>query len=162
MTDVISDTSHGNLGLERVLRDLASGQPNVVKKSMTFAGGTTNDPGDYDGTGNPATLFTVTGNVLMYLVPVCTTLLAGATATLEIGVATATAALVAQTTATDIDAGEGWFAATPTLAVANTAQYHVVSGNVIQTAATANITAGVIDYYCFWKPLSADGNVIAA
>ena len=27
--------------------------PFVAKKTMTFDGGTENDPGDYDGTGNP-------------------------------------------------------------------------------------------------------------
>ena len=85
-------------------------------------------------------------------------------ATLEIGVAGATAALIAQTTAVDIDENDGWFAATPTLAVANTAQYHVIGGglDIIQTVATADITAGRIVYYCYWKPLSDDGLVVAA
>jgi len=36
-----------------------------IDKVMTFAGGTANDPGDYDGTGNPATLFNVKGVVRM-------------------------------------------------------------------------------------------------
>ena len=159
---MINSSVTSDVGLERVLREISGNASYKAEKSVTFAGGTANDVGDYDGTGNPATLFTVTGNVLMYIVPVCTTLLDGATATLEVGVATATAALVAQSTATDIDAGEGWFAATPSLAVANTAQYHVVSGNVIQTVGTANITAGVVDYYCFWQPLSDGATVVAA
>lgn len=158
----INSAVTSDIGMEKVLKDLAGNNSYKAKKTITFAGGTTNDVGDYDGTGNPATLFTVTGEVLAYIVPVCKTNLAGASATLEVGVAGATAALVAQTTATDIDADEGWFAATPTLAVANTAQYHVLGLNVIQTVGTANITAGVIDYYLFWKPLSDDGNVVAA
>jgi len=158
----ISSALTSDRGLESVLRDLAGNNAYKVKKSVTFDGGTANDVGDLTGTGNPATLFTVTGEVLAYIVPVCKTLLAGATATLEVGVTGATAALVAQTTATDIDADEGWFAATPTLAVANTAQYHVLGLDVIQTVGTADITSGVIDYYLFWKPLSDDGNVVAA
>lgn len=160
----INSSLTSDRGLESVLRDLAANNAYVASKSVTFAGGTLNDMGDYDGTGNPYTLFTVTGDVLVYIVAVCKTDLAGATATVEVGVTGATAALIAQTTATDIDVNEGWFAATPTLAVANTAQYHVIGGglDVIQTVATANITAGEITYYCFWKPLSADGEVSAA
>lgn len=160
----INSSVTSDKGLEAVLRELASGTPYRLKKSVTFAGGTANDMGDFDGTGNPYTLFTVTGDVLVYIVPVCKTNLAGATATLEVGVTGATAALVAQTTATDIDVNEGWFAATPSLAVANTAQYHVVGGglDIIQTAGTANITSGAVDYYLFWKPLSDDGLVTVA
>jgi hypothetical protein len=160
----INSSVTSDRGLESVLRELAGTTPAVVKKSVTFAGGTANNMGDYDGTGNPYTLFTVTGDVLAYIVAVCKTDLAGASATIEVGVTGATAALIAQTTATDIDVNEGWFAATPTLAVANTAQYHVIGGglDVIQTVATANITAGAITYYLFWKPLSDDGLVVAA
>lgn len=160
----INSSVTSDKGLESVLRELAGTTPAVVKKSVTFAGGTANNMGDYDGTGNPYTLFTVTGDVLAYIVAVCKTDLAGASATIEVGVTGATAALIAQTTATDIDVNEGWFAATPTLAVANTAQYHVIGGglDVIQTVATANITSGAITYYLFWKPLSDDGLVVAA
>ena len=151
-------------GLESVLRDLAANNAYKVKKSVEFAGGTANNMGDFDGTGNPYTLFTVTGDVLVYIVSVCKENLAGASATLEIGVTGATAALVAQSTATDVDVNEGWFAAAPSLAVANTAQYHAIGGglDIIQTVGTANITGGKLDYYCFWKPLSDDGNVVAA
>jgi hypothetical protein len=160
----INSSVTSDRGLESVLRNLAENNSYVASKSVTFAGGTTNDMGDFDGTGNPYTLFTVTGDVLAYIVAVCKTNLAGATATLEVGVTGATAALIAQTTATDIDVNEGWFAATPTLAVANTAQYHVIGGglDIIQTAGTANITSGAITYYCFWKALSDGASVVAA
>jgi hypothetical protein len=160
----INSSVTSDKGLESVLRDLAGNNSYVESKSVTFAGGTANNMGDYDGTGNPYTLFNVDGDVLAYIVAVCKTDLAGGSATLEVGVTGATAALIAQTTATDIDINEGWFAATPTLAVANTAQYHVIGGglNVIQTVATANITAGAITYYCFWKPLSDGAKVQAA
>lgn len=163
MTNINSSVT-SDKGLESVLRDLAGNNSYVVSKSVTLAGGTVNNMGDVDGTGNPYTLFTVSGDVLAYIVAVCKTSLVGDTATLEIGVTGATAALVAQSTAIDIDVNEGWFAATPTLAVANTAQYHVIGGglDIIQTVGTANITAGAITYYCFWKPLSNDGNVLAA
>jgi len=135
-----------------------------VKKSVTFAGGTTNNLGDYDGTGNPATLFTVTGDVLVRVIGICKTTLVGA-ATLEVGVTNATASLLPQiTNATTLVENECWADATPTLAESITLTYSAIGGglDIIQTVGTANITAGVIDYYCFWQPLSDDGMVVAA
>jgi hypothetical protein len=133
-------------------------------KTMTFAGGTTNDPGDFDGTGNPATLFTVTGTVLMRILARCTTNLAGASATLAVGTALSATGLIASTTATDIDANEIWHDATPDASVELTSVLteKIVSQDVIQTVGTANITAGVIEYTCLWFPLSEDAKVVAA
>jgi len=138
--------------------------PFKVSKTMTLAGGTVNDPGDFDGTGNPATLFTVTGDVQVMIVAVCKTTLVGATATIEVGVTGATASLLAATTATDLVVNEGWNDATPTLAEARTPQIHIIGGglDIKQTVGVANITAGVIDYYCFYRPLSSDGMIESA
>jgi hypothetical protein len=135
-----------------------------TNKNMVFAGATTNDPGDFNGTGNPATLFTVTGVVRMKLLAICRVNLASTTGTLEIGTAAVTTGLIPQTTATDIDAGEIWFDATPTTTIEPTSSLvdNIVSANVIQTVATADITAGEIDYYALWYPLTEDGNVVAA
>jgi hypothetical protein len=138
----------------------------VATKTMTFDGATTNDPGDLTGTGNPATLFTVTGEVICKVIAVCTTNLAGATATLEVGTTGNTAAIIAQSTATDIDAGEFWHDATPDAKVELSSvagERIIVNGaDIIQTVGTADITSGVIRYLCIWKPISADGNVAAA
>lgn len=135
-------------------------------KTMTLAGGTTDDPGDYDGAGNPATLFTVTGDVMLSIFAVCNTSLTGDTATIEVGVTGNTAALIAQTTATDIDDGDIWVDATPGVGVEALPSGSVFIVNdgadIIQTAATANITAGALEYYCLWRPLSSNGNVVAA
>lgn len=133
----------------------------MANKDMTFDGGTTNDPGDEDGTGNPATLFTVTGLILVALWARCSTDLAGATATLEVGVTGDTASLIAQTTATDIDDGDKWVDSTPS-AVQPLPAMQLVSGDIIQTVATANITAGALAYELFWRPYSSDGNLVAA
>ena len=135
----------------------------IAVKTMTFAGGTTNDPGDYDGTGNPATLFTITGDVLVKVFGVCTVNLAGANATVEVGVTSGTALLLPLTTATDIDAGKTWTDTAPALTEVVTGQFILPAGqDIIQTVATANITSGTIKYYCLWTPLSSDGDVVAA
>ncbi len=139
---------------------------NRVIKSMTFDGATENDPGDQSGTGNPATLFTVTGDVTLRVIAVCKTLLAGDTATLEVGLSGNTAILIAQSTATDIDANEIWHDATPdaTIELDSVSGVSIISNgqDVIQTVGTTDITSGAITYYCFWTPLSTNGSVTAA
>jgi hypothetical protein len=122
----------------------------------------------FDGTaGNGAvgavSLFTVTGTVVFALVPRCTESLAGPTATFEVGISGDTAALVAQGTATDIDAGE--FYASGSWSALNDipATKVVANGNdVIATIGTADVTDGTIEFYILWRPLSSDGNVVAA
>lgn len=138
----------------------------TVKKTVTYDGGTANDPGDFDGTGNPQTLFTVTGDVVLRVFGVCTTNLAGASATLEVGTTKSTAALIPQTTATDIDASELWHDATPDTDVeastVGTEKILVGGADIIATVGTANITGGVVEYICAWYPLSENGKVVAA
>lgn len=138
--------------------------PFVAKKQIVFDGGTPNATGDYDGTGDPFTIFTVTGDVMVMIVAVCKETLVGA-ATLEVGVTNATASLLPQIAdATTLAVNEGWFDATPTLAEARTPQVHVIGGglDIVGNIGSANITDGTIDFYCFWRPLSSDGNVEAA
>lgn len=135
-----------------------------AKKVMTFDGGTTNDPGDFNGTGNPATLFTVTGIVFVKLFGRCTTGLAGATATLIVGTAISTSALLASTTATTLAVNEIWHDATPDASVelSSVLTEKIVNQNIIQTVGTADITSGVIEYTCLWKPLSEGSSVSVA
>ncbi|MDI6808168.1 MAG: hypothetical protein QME66_04185 [Candidatus Eisenbacteria bacterium] len=130
-----------------------------------FNGGTANARGDDGGTSDPLTLFTVTGEVLVRIFGVCTTDLVSAGAgTLSVGIANNTAILIALTTATDIDAGEIWFDATPSVGdtLANLpGSFIIVNGaDIIETVGTADITAGQIYYICLWRALSGDGNVV--
>lgn len=148
----------------------------TVSRPPAFAGATANDRGDKDGTGTPYTLFTVTGDVIVRLWGVCTVDLAGATATVSVGVTGNTAALLALETATEIDANGIYVSATQvigTVALSSvTGPFVIANGlDIIETVATADITSGNIYYICLWRPVSygknaADidvaGNVVAA
>lgn len=153
-----------SMDIDANFKAITSPLPFRESKRMTLAGGTTNDPGDIDGTGNPATLFTVTGDVLVYIIGICKTDLAGA-GTLEIGVLGNTAILLPQIAdATTLDKDENYLDATPAIGEGQAPVLHPISGglDIIQTTGSVNITAGVVDYYCFWRPLSVDGLVVAA
>lgn len=138
----------------------------VCEKTVTFAGGTTNGIGDYDGTGNPVNLFTVTGEVFIKVVGIVQTDLAGASGTVAVGVSGDTAELLPVTTGTDLDVGEVWHDATPdSKGELSSVVAEKIVGNgadVILTVGTANITSGVIKFLCFWYPLSVDAEVTVA
>ena len=132
-----------------------------------YAGGTTGARGDNDGALDPYKLFIVTGEVKVIVYGVCTTSLAGASATLEVGITGNTALILPQITATTIIANDVWvdnsvaevggFVATA-LPVAT----HITNGNdIIETVATADVTSGRMYYVCLWIPISKDGNVKA-
>jgi len=136
-----------------------AGLPFLTTKPRTFTGGV--------GLGKQGatTLFTVTGDVAVKLFATCTTDVAGALATIEVGITGNTACLLAQTTGTDIDAGETWLDATPALAEAidlSTVNIIASGADIIETVATADATGGVITYYCFWRPLSAGASIVVA
>lgn len=132
-------------------------------KTMTFAGGTTNDPGDFDGTGNPATLFTVSGGmVAVKIYARVTTALAGASATIAVGTTVSNATLIASTTATNLAVNEVWNDATPDSGADVDSTLKVVSQSIIQTVGTANITSGVIEYVAVWKPITEGATLVAA
>ena len=136
----------------------------VVTKTITFDGGTTNGIGDENGTGDPFTIFTVTGNVLLKVFGVCTTDLVGTNATVEVGVTGNTAVSIALTTATTIDVNEVWRSNTPdvgAIAYSNITQFIVANGlDIIGNVKTANITAGVIDFIGVYIPLSEGAQLV--
>jgi len=94
-------------------------QPNDLNSYAWNVGQWRTAVGNYnftDDTGAQAayTIFTVTGDVCVQIFGLCQILLdSGGAATIELGIAGNTAALIAQTTATDLDQYETWQDATP-------------------------------------------------
>ncbi len=123
-------------------------------KSITFAAATT-------GAVGTTTLFTVTGTVAINVIGFCTTDLTGS-GTIEVGVAGNTAVLCDQQSATAIDNHEVWY--DDVLAVGGNVYgtWHVINQDVIQTIASNTVTAGVLNYYCTYVPLSDGAHVVAA
>ena len=107
-------------------------------------------------------LFVVTGTVIVRLIAVCKTNVASAGGC-NIGVDCGAAAMIADTDCTLLAAGEIWHDATPD-AVAELItvmkEYVICGTNIVLDVETAKqVDSGVIDFYCVYAPLSADGSV---
>lgn len=122
------------------------------------------------GTQASHEVFTVTGLCQVRLLVLCTTTLVGTTATIELGMAGDMDYLIATTTVGngDIAATEIW--CDDTAADCAVRQFtsdamfdFVVDGEDIgYDVNTANITAGVLKFICYWKPLEHGATVIPA
>ena len=135
---------------------ISSNEAFKLESTWTFAAATT-------GAIAAHTLFTVTGNILLTIFGVVDTTITSAGApTIEVGVTGNTAALIAQSLAASLADGEVWVDGTLTrVGVGAVPAMQVLNdGNdVILTVATATLTAGAVDFYCLWRPLSSDGNI---
>lgn len=127
-----------------------------VSKNIAFDGGS--------GTGaqGAITLFTVTGQVALNVFAICTEDLASSGGTIEVGTATSTAALCSQITATNFDNHESWHDSNQGLGIVVGGHFHVINEDIILTVATADVTDGTVDFYCYWTPLSSGSSVVAA
>jgi len=134
----------------------------VASKVVTFNAGAGN------GAVGQISLFTVTGAVAFNLSAICTTLLATqAGATISVGTATTVDGIIAVTTGVDIDAGDIWFAAAPATVldtIANGMLEFVIGDGADITADVLvdTIDSGVIEFRCFWTPLTVGASVAAA
>ena len=106
------------------------------------------------------TVFTVTGDVIVTVWGQCKTDIVGA-GTMEMGIAGNTAAIIAQiANATTLDNGENWVDATPETVSTLPGTFILNNGaNIILTIGTADLTAGVVDFACLWRPISSTGLV---
>lgn len=143
----------------------------ITKRTIIFAGATSDAWGNDEGALDGAALFTVTGVVRARVFAECTTNLVGG-ATIEVGVTAQTAIFLPQETDTEIDAGELWFNnATPATSfilgqeedsTGNLPEYVLNGLDIIFTVSGGqDVDSGVLDFYCIWVPWSEDGNVVA-
>ena len=133
--------------------------PKVVSKAYAALSG-------YD-TGSA---FTVTGDVLVKVVGVvggtgitCTS----GTTTISIGTTENAAEIIAATTIDNADfaATDVWVDNNPGDDCETMDDNWVVIGgsaDIVMTRSVDDLTAGVLTLYCLWRPLSTDGNVVAA
>lgn len=142
------------------LKQLVMGVPDIVLKST----------GDMTGMNSGEVLFTVTGDVLVRVgasVDVAVTSTSGTT-TIEVGIAGNTAALCVQDAVdnTAFAIGDSW--SLITAADANGAQLAdewMLIGNgadIILTISVDDLTAGEVDFYAQFIPLTAGSALVAA
>jgi len=141
----------------------------LSRTNMPVDGYTASKTTAFDGTaGNGAvgsvSLFTVTGTVLVRIFGTCSeTLVSAGGGTITVGTASSTAGIFSSITATAIASGDVVITgAAPAQVGALGGNFGVNGANIIATVGTGNITDGTITWYCLWRPLSTDGNVVAA
>lgn len=138
-------------------RTIASNEAIPLESTWTFAASTTGAIGSH-------TLFTVTSNVLLSVFGIIDTSLdSSGGPTIEIGVIGNTAILVAQGTAKNYADGDVYVDGTDTRvgAAVIPSTFIINDGlDVLLKITGATLTAGVVDFYCLWRPLNSDSNII--
>lgn len=154
-----------NVSIAEVLRYISELQvPRVALKSTgSMASG-------FGTSDSPVTLFTVTGDCLVRMAASVDAAVTSTSSngTLEVGVAGNTACLLVQDVAdgTAFAIGDSWTLTTG--ADANGAQLAdewVLVGDgvdIVLTIATNDMTAGDIDFYCHYLPLTSGSSIVAA
>ena len=140
--------------IDRNHKVINSNEAILLESQWTFAAATTGAVGAH-------TLFTVTGNNLANIWAVCSSDVTGS-GTGEVGTTNNTAAFIAQTTGTAIDANEVWQNATPTAEVGaalGNAKPVANGADIVLTIATDTFTAGVVTFYCAYRPCSPDAQI---
>jgi len=110
------------------------------------------------------TLFTVTGEVEVVVIGyIDVAVTSGDALTLEVGVTGATTGLIALTAVANLTIDKLWIDVTPAVLVTKPSWKVIANGaDIVHTIRDFAATAGQITYYCWWRPLSTDGNVVAA
>jgi len=132
-----------------------SGGGYLAKKTITLSGA---------AVPVTETLFTVTGEVEVIVIGYIDTAVTGTgTLTLEVGVAGATAGLIALTAEAALLIDLIWVDAAPSVLEPKPSWSIIANSlDIVHTIRTDAATAGKITYYCWWRPLSNDGNVVSA
>ena len=145
--------------------------PCTVKRTITFAGATTNAWGNDEGGLDPGYLYTVTGLVMARLMAICTASLTGAGATINVSDSDGIADFMPATTATTIGSDEIWLGDTTPAkvfivgeeqAAADNLPTYLINGNDIYLAIdTADVTGGTLEFYCQYRPISTGSSIVA-
>ena len=126
-------------------------------------------------TSSPFDIFTVTGvNIVNKIWGACTTDLAGANAVVSVGMGGSgeSAFLLGELTATNVDAGELWTgegaeaATSPSLIAIDSSTFTqsiIADGeDIVGSVDTADVTSGVVTFYCLYVPISDGASITAA
>jgi len=112
------------------------------------------------------TLFTVTGDVIVRIMPICSVdLVSAAAANMELGISADTDAIIPSTLATDLTIKEIWVDASPTISIEAERfylEFIISNGDDIILTLDAQIDSGSIDFFCEWEPLSVGASVVLA
>jgi hypothetical protein len=157
----------GGTNLDDFAIPLLNSAPQMVRKTIAAAGTS------FTTGASPVTIFTVTGSVKARVYATVGTALASTlnNGTLAVGVSGNTGGLIAATTAdgTNFAANTVWAGDTsPTVngeVFSNAALNYAPITNgadIIVTVATNSMTAGTMEIYCEWIPLTAGASVVAA
>lgn len=160
-----------NIDIDGSFKAVGGEFPCTTKKAVTFIGATADGWGDDGGALDGGALFTVTGVVKVQVYGKVNTDLAGG-ATVEVGIAGATAIFMPQETDTNLDAGMVWLnEGTPAAyyiigeeqaAIDNLPTYLLNGQDIILTVSGGqNVTSGQVDFYARWRPLSDDAKIVA-
>lgn len=135
-----------------VIKDVEAMGKNRLIQDITFS----NDSGMVN-------VFTITGDVIIRILPVITTdLTSAAAANVRLGVVGNTDAMIVDSLATDLDARGIWVDQTPDNEIESDERirgYFITNGNDVVLTLDAQVDSGVIRFYCWWTPLSSDGKV---
>jgi len=154
-------------GSERIVRvcgeDKGVQLMQVAHQEITFS---VDVAGDGTGADNEnKELFVVTGTVLCAILAICTTDLTSADgSTIELGTSEDTSILAAALGFDSLDDGFVWVTGVAATAVDFATMVWAIVDDVDlgYNIDTADVTGGVIDFYCFWVPISDNGDVVAA
>jgi len=131
-----------------------------------FGGGWAHKDLNLVSTAAVATIFTVTGEVIVRIVAyVGSAFSSAAGANVAVGIASDPDAILPSTLATDLDQGDIWHDNSPDSdieALSTIRAYIIVEGADIIITPDAVVDWGICEFYAFWTPISPDGNVVAA
>jgi len=138
-----------------VIKNVEALGKNFTMQDITFS----NDIGT-------VTVFTVTGDVIVRILPIITTSVTSvAGANVRLGVVGNTDAMIVDSLATNLDARGIWVDQTPDNEIEPVERirgYFITDGNDVVMTLDDQVDAGVIRFYCFWTPLSSGAIVTNA